>query len=264
MRKLLLTAGAAALLGALSVHAQVASGMNDLVLGFKSTSETTNLMINLGSFAQFDSAGGTEAKSWSLDISSLLTTAYGSDWNTQAGLNWGIAGTQGAQDAEKTSYVSSQWAATEGTLGVKNSTAWGAINSMGSGNAAANIGKAYNGMTLASAAATIASNAVIIETSNANSWSSATTSTGAAFSIYNPQTRFQNQTTNLAAGETFSASDLYKMDYGVAGQFEGTFSLDQNGTLSFTAIPEPSTYAMILGAFTLGFIAIRRRMVKQV
>jgi hypothetical protein len=42
----------------------------------------------------------------------------------------------------------------------------------------------------------------------------------------------------------------------------GTFNLSANGELTFTAftaIPEPSTYAAILGALTIGFVAIRRR-----
>jgi hypothetical protein len=47
----------------------------------------------------------------------------------------------------------------------------------------------------------------------------------------------------------------------------GTFTLGSDGDLSFTAfaaIPEPSTYAAILGALTIGFVAIRRRVRSQV
>jgi hypothetical protein len=44
------------------------------------------------------------------------------------------------------------------------------------------------------------------------------------------------------------------------GAFDiGTFNLSSSGELTFTAIPEPSTYAAILGALTLGVVAIRRR-----
>jgi hypothetical protein len=39
----------------------------------------------------------------------------------------------------------------------------------------------------------------------------------------------------------------------------GTFNLSSSGELTFTAIPEPSTYAAILGALTIGIVAIRRR-----
>jgi hypothetical protein len=44
--------------------------------------------------------------------------------------------------------------------------------------------------------------------------------------------------------------------------FLGTFALQSNGELFFygvSAIPEPSTYAGLLGVVTLGIVAIRRR-----
>ena len=260
MKKFLISASVA-VLGALSTQAGVTAGLDDLVLGFKSSTATNNLMVNLGSSSQF-AMGGTQPVSWSKDVSSLLTTAYGSDWNTITSLNWGVAGTQGAQDPEKTAFVTSQWGTAAGTLGVQNSVQWTSVNSSGMGSAATNIGKVYSGLTGASAANTLSSDAVNILASNGSSWSSATT-TGGAFVIFNPQTRFQNQVTRLADGTMFSASDLYQMDFGVAGQFQGTFALDQSGILTFTAVPEPSTYAMILGALTLGVVAVRRRFVKQ-
>ena len=47
-----------------------------------------------------------------------------------------------------------------------------------------------------------------------------------------------------------------------AGTLLGTFNLDSSG-LTFTVIPEPSTYAAILAVATLGFAAIRRRKQAQ-
>lgn len=45
-----------------------------------------------------------------------------------------------------------------------------------------------------------------------------------------------------------------------AGVDLGTFTLNTaTDVLTFTAIPEPSTYAAILGALTIGFVMIRRR-----
>ena len=47
------------------------------------------------------------------------------------------------------------------------------------------------------------------------------------------------------------------------GVYLGTFSLASNGNFSFTAaltaVPEPSTYAALLGLGTLAIVAIRRR-----
>jgi hypothetical protein len=63
----------------------------------------------------------------------------------------------------------------------------------------------------------------------------------------------------------YSALDLYQAT-GAAGsvseQFLGTLALTTGGEVFFTAVPEPSTYAMILGAAALGFVMMRRR--KQV
>jgi hypothetical protein len=39
----------------------------------------------------------------------------------------------------------------------------------------------------------------------------------------------------------------------------GYFTLSSSGELTFTPVPEPSTYAAILGALTLGVVALRRR-----
>ena len=59
--------------------------------------------------------------------------------------------------------------------------------------------------------------------------------------------------------------DLYSITAN-ASSFLGTFALYQNGDLTFTAfqaIPEPTTYAALLGVATLGFAAIRRRKQAQ-
>jgi hypothetical protein len=77
----------------------------------------------------------------------------------------------------------------------------------------------------------------------------------------------------VAATSVSSTSDtlgLYSLTTslhgGSAGTNLGTFTLtDTAGVFSltftaFSAIPEPSTYAAILGALTVGFVLIRRRM----
>jgi hypothetical protein len=55
-----------------------------------------------------------------------------------------------------------------------------------------------------------------------------------------------------------------------AGTYIGTFGIDADGALwfannaaAFAAVPEPSTYAMILAGLTLGVVAYRRRFVNQ-
>ena len=63
---------------------------------------------------------------------------------------------------------------------------------------------------------------------------------------------------NLTTGGT-TTSDLFQQNPGAAnnGIYLGSFSMD-GGTLSFSPVPEPSTWAMIgSGAFAL--LALRRR-----
>lgn len=59
------------------------------------------------------------------------------------------------------------------------------------------------------------------------------------------------------------ADAVYFRVRGVSGSSGGTGNLDtigiDNFSLTYTAIPEPSTYGLILGAGALGFAAYRRR-----
>lgn len=63
-------------------------------------------------------------------------------------------------------------------------------------------------------------------------------------------------------GSSSSSINLYELQptsSGTAPGVElGTFTLTSSG-LTFTAIPEPSTYAAVLGVLTLGFVLLRRR-----
>ncbi|MCF7688773.1 MAG: PEP-CTERM sorting domain-containing protein [Cephaloticoccus sp.] len=45
----------------------------------------------------------------------------------------------------------------------------------------------------------------------------------------------------------------------LVGEFSGAATFDNVQFNGVSAVPEPSTYAAILGAMALGFVAIRRR-----
>lgn len=78
--------------------------------------------------------------------------------------------------------------------------------------------------------------------------------------------KFQNFSTGAtsvsATSDTLNLYSLLATDGGNSATKLGFFTLtDSSGvfSLTFTAIPEPSTYAAILGAVTVGFVLVRRR-----
>ncbi|MBW8781370.1 MAG: autotransporter-associated beta strand repeat-containing protein [Verrucomicrobia bacterium] len=66
---------------------------------------------------------------------------------------------------------------------------------------------------------------------------------------------FDSVSSTYLAGGTYTATDLNTLLASLGGNavFAGT------GSLSFSAIPEPATYAAIFGALALGMVLIRRR-----
>jgi len=258
--------------GGLTATAQtVTSGLNDLVLGFYATGgtgATTDLEVDLGNVSQFYGVGGT------LTLSSLntdLSSTYGSSWNTRTDLFWGVVGTTGS--ANGTTINSN-------TIAAK--TIWGGSLNLGSGSTPWNKSSTFTQQTTANAVATLYSGAsgslngatalsdntagALISNALAGSWTKqeGSSNTLAFGSTFNPRSSF-DITTNIAAG-SFAAADLYEVQPGTgAGTELGTFALSSGGNLTYGAslgaatVPEPSTYAAILGATMLGFVSLYRR-----
>jgi hypothetical protein len=250
-----------------------ASAIPDLVLGFSDTNLSQNLEIDVGSISKFYSIeqnGGT----YTIGNIGSIINAYSTDanWTSNSALNWGVAGTVGGLAAgpdgsvaepKKTVWITQQAAAGPQTLGVQTAGSPAVATSGQLGTPDTDVGKIYtgfNGGTADGSGANFSASLVTIG-ANANSWNNAVTG-GAVFGQFGASSAFYNQTSNLTSGTTYSSSDLFEMLPG-AVQYWGTFALDTStGVLSFTkfvAIPEPSTYAAILGAATLAFVAIRRR-----
>jgi hypothetical protein len=80
-----------------------------------------------------------------------------------------------------------------------------------------------------------------------------TATTGALWNVFTSANKLENTTAGI------STMELFQLNPGAAHGIDlGTLTLSSSG-LTFTAIPEPSTYAMILGVFALGFVMLRRR-----
>ncbi len=254
--KIALSVAAGLALAASSASAFTGS-LNDIVVGFtNSYAGATNLEVDVGQLRQNVAPG-----SYNLgNISSLLVNTYGASWANSSDLAFGAAGWTGSLlpangDVKSSNYVTAGWLTTNGTLGVQNSAAAAAaLPTSGLNSSGGKITSLYNAMG-DSSATLVAANAVTLPTATAASWDKSNTSN---FLFGKFDASLTTQLVSFNNG-SFAAADLYKFSPSVAPEFLGTISLDTLGNLTYTVIPEPSTYAMILGVATLGFAAIRRR-----
>jgi len=224
----------------------VTAGLNDVVLGFnKGTS--ANLDVDLGNISSFKT-GGTYATGSEVFLSTLLNVA---DLNATYGSGTGSAGWKSS---------ATSWAVV-GTNGAGLNTLWGTqVNpetpgsSQGTGvSAIATIYNAMNGQTSTANSAV----ATVLPSGNPDSFK---TQSSGNFGYWG-STNFKNNSALASAGPV--VLNFYEYVQGAATTAQlGTFKLYSDGGFSYTsfaAIPEPSTYAAILGVATLGFAALRRR-----
>ena len=271
--KILLAALLALSGGALTVPAvTITAGTNDLILGFYATGGTgaaTNLEVDLGSVSQFYNVSGTLALP-GLSVSDLSAT-YGANWFNRTDLFWGVVGTTGAATGTtiggNTIAAKTLWGGrAESTLGLQ-STPWSAGSTFAQQGPANTIATMYTGALGSLNGATATANsatAALIDNTLAGSWSKQEGSTASAFGFFNPKSLFDNGT----PGNGGVVTDLYELQPGSgAGSYVGSFALNANG-LAFSgsaagagaaAVPEPSTYAALMGVAALGVAAIRRR-----
>jgi hypothetical protein len=264
MKKLLLTALLTLGVAATGYSAGTAG---DLILGFRDDgsdggSGTTNTTIDLGSITAFTSGGTfydpavTVSTGINLTTDGLATT-YGASYLSDSGLFFGIVGTNGTSPSTRGLYVTADadGSPLNGTQFSTPTSAW-------------NVASATSQSTQAGKFTTLETNNVggfngvsTSLTSISTSWSAVEAITAnQAFGKY-PVSVFEN------AAPSGSALDLFAMipqaGSGTPGVFLGTFSIDSSGNLDYTAagvaIPEPSTYAAILGAVVLAVAIYRRR-----
>lgn len=239
----------------------------DLLLGFRAsggTGSATNLIVNLG---QADTVYRDALANITnvVDIGTLLTSTYGSGWDTRADLFWGIVGVRTASnigsavdgDPVRTNYVTA--AQTTVNPGTQSSTAWEISN----GTARAGVSSAIE--TFAgnyNAFSADVTNTALLPSATGSTWTS--NNDGA-----NSFTIAGTIEGNFGNGASGTALDLYRIldrtsganptgTVGV-GSFEGTFTINNSGVVGFavTAVPEPSR--ALLAGFGLAGIAFRRR-----
>jgi len=263
---------------AVSAHAAgITIGTGDIILGFQDS--TNSIQFDMGNVSALNALNGVTTDlgfnvNTALSYSGTGTTGYGSGWASSS-VVWDVAGKDAANfytgmaQTAPLSTLGSGPAVANSTLAVfgDTTTAQSSISPMmaAMANEPTSVQLKAGGSTVL-AAKYLNSNTASMNKINPN------TAAGAFGTIQNSTllntavTATATGTAGLLAGKTYSALDLYQFT-GAAGhvtnQFLGTLELSNTGEVYFTsamaAIPEPTTYAAILGLATLGFAALRRR-----
>lgn len=276
----------AAALSAQAVTTVATNGVGELVLGFAAPSVDVNVEIALGSANNlFGSGLSYQSFNASLGQNQLyqvgrfnvddLSANFGA-WQNRTDISWSIVGYSG------TSMNNTTWASKDvATVGVQ-AVAWNrgtaSAQNAGFGSAVGRMSKALanevgssleyrsvdgsNEFTSIVNVGTLAAN---------DSWSKQVLTTTSYVQADLQADTMMTVTGAFANGVT--VADLFQMQSGsagTAGTYIGTFGIDADGGLwfannaaAFAAVPEPSTYAMILAGLTLGVVAYRRRFVNQ-
>lgn len=230
----------------------------DVLFGFRATSGTGSTLdgiIDLGSVTQFNHTFTLSLG----NIGAYMSANWGNDWYTRLD-------TSGSLDPTATAI---QWAvvATNTTTHALWSsrdpnvqpTPWDRQFNNGPGQTSiSSVGARYATETVASGT----NNAVVQTASVANSWASFEPAppNGAnyagSFQMWNP--------TNEGSTSTVMPFDSLPTGSG-PGTTLGTFSWANDGTITFTVVPEPSTYAMLASGGVLlgGLMFLRRRRAAQ-
>jgi hypothetical protein len=240
----------------------------DIMLGFFASSGTgagQNLMVNLGSFTEFDNYDSATTN-FSSGIVADLSATYGADWNTLGLVKWSLIGTTGSTAAingvnRKTIFT---------TIATGSAPIAAGSDSIQGGNVT-NITSIATGYNLATTTAN-STVSVVMAASNANSMQARLTTAnsvrfGPTNQILATGTSVLDFYAVIPTGVTPSglAVDSSEFLYASGPNLLGSFTLDASG-LSFTAqpVPEPSTYAALAGAAVLGLAAYRRRPAARV
>lgn len=278
MKKQLAIATIAALAGWMfaspSANAQAYSSDADgnMFLGFYQTGVATDYLVYIGSYTNYTTAGGAYTGSQitlntapgiaigtNTQIANDLQSIFGVNWATT--VKWGVVGDYDYLGAN-TVFITDPLATT--------STHWTSNSADNQGivtGETQNLDSYYG--TLSSGSAT-AANAKTQSSSATGSYyyytPSGANSPGTSFSIYGSDFNATGvgslKLDELTATDASSNGNPLRPDG--TGVVLGTFTLGSDGTITYAAIPEPTTYAMIgLGFLLLVAMGRRRRALAE-
>lgn len=245
----------------------------DLAVGFQQVGGSNDYQVDLGSMANYVNLAPNTLINLSGTVSaSDLSSLFTSSWATSSNVTWGGAATVGASAATlngesetaKTTWITQFDGISKGLAPSLTPPASIYTNkaALSGGNtryqAVQNLYLSYGSGTALSTP-----NAVEVSTSTAGSYTKYSSNNGFAAGFDGPTAL------NLGAGQ-YSVIDLFKYTATPStgpGTYVGSLELSNTGGLFFTnyvptvatAIPEPTTYAALIGVAALGFAMIRRR-----
>jgi hypothetical protein len=231
---------------------------NDIFLGFRASGgsgASTSYLVNLGQYSQFSGAtpGSTISLSGIGDIGADLAATFGANWNTRQDLFWGVFGIGSAGSA--TVYASRE----ESSPGTP-ADAWPFLNSTTRASTYSQINSVINSIggyrgstsTGNSTVATLQSNSAQASSYNYQVATSGTTDFGSV-------SQWSSIEGDFGSGVSGTKLDLFRIN-GSAVTNPGSFSISPTGSLSFTAIPEPSS--ALIGLAGTALLLIRRRPIR--
>lgn len=259
----------------------------DLVVGFQTSGNGSSsfVLANLGVSTTYRDA--TSNITNIIGVNSALTAQFGAGWADRADLFMGVFAIRESDgfsedlfngDAPNTIYVSAA-RNTAGVGGVPQSNAQFLPND---GNAVALAGAAMSGVGNdfetrgSSSIATLTNSGSFVDYMDQNPIGG----TSYGFFVEGSQKAFSsNGTFGTIVGSGINAEnavDIYRYQnqnaisgqYGFGGligigEFQGSVVIDGSGSLSFVAVPEPSTYALLGLGVVAVLVAVRRRKVSK-
>ena len=259
------------------------SAASDLFVGFRQNGLATDLVADIGSLLKYTptSLGGTwNGSSFQVQFGVIPTTStqvfnlntdlasvFGGSWASNpsngTGVHWGVAG---LTDPNNDNTPINGWAANSiyltkarAALGTQTTAPLNAATSV-AGSAIYSFEVGSNGYTGRNSTAN--SSVAITEAlgSNSNAWSA---QIGSQSSAFGSGIRIEQALSGNYSGPTNSILDLWvapdSNSNSTTARYLGSFSLDSSGTLTYGAVPEPSTYALLAIAGTIFMVFIRRR-----